>query len=245
MMRLSPYSIGIYQQCPRRYRYQYVDHLIQRYRKPWPWLTMGTNIHAALTDFFSVVPVEERTADTVERLLREKWRRHREGFADTEPEREYGQRAVAQLRRFAETQKVDVKLLMIERFHEAPVADNLALMGRIDRIDRLEDGGLHVIDYKTGRVPAESDTFQLLLYALILSKTLDWPVSRASYMHLEDGDWDTYPIVDEDVSYSRDRVVAVAGDVETEEEYPENPGPLCRFCDFLEICYTGQVSVNK
>ena len=134
---------------------------------------------------------------------------------------------------------------MVERFHEAPAGEGIVLMGRIDRIDRLDDGSLHVIDYKTGRVPDESDASQLLLYALILSRILDWPVSRASYVYLEDCVWDTHPIEDEDVDESRKKVVEVADQIQAETEYRESLGPLCRFCDFLEICTAGELSIQR
>lgn len=61
------------------------------------------------------------------------------------------------------------------RMSEAPMtlsAGNLRLEGRVDRIDHLADGGLAVIDYKTGQVSVASwlgarpDDAQLPLYAL-------------------------------------------------------------------------------
>ena len=61
------------------------------------------------------------------------------------------------------------------RMSEAPMtlsAGNLRLEGRVDRIDRLADGGLAVLDYKTGQVRVASwlgprpDDAQLPLYAL-------------------------------------------------------------------------------
>ncbi len=240
MLKLSPYAIGIYEQCPRRYRHQYVERLIQQYRKPWPWLTMGANIHAALAQFLSVVPVKERTTETIEKLLRDKWRRGRQGFADDEQEREFGERALAQLRWFANTQPVDVQPLMIERFHEAPVGERLVLRGKIDRVDRDEDGALHVIDYKTGKVPENPDTFQLLQYAVILPRILDLPVARASYLYLGGGEWRTFSIDPADVDKTRGAVLSIAGRIERETEYRPAVGPLCRYCDFLEICEAGR-----
>ena len=144
------------------------------------------------------------------------------------------------LRRLVGTEEVSVQPLMVERFHKAPVSDNLIINGRIDRIDRLDDGSLHIIDYKTGRTE-ESDTFQLLLYSLILLRTITWPVSKASYLHLEDGVWQTVEINGKKVEESWDRVLSIANQIEGETEYPRIDGPLCKFCDFLELCEDSQV----
>jgi CRISPR/Cas system-associated exonuclease Cas4 (RecB family) len=196
---------------------------------------MGNHVHATLTDFFSTIPIEKRTVETIEDLLRKKWSRSRAGFTDSEEEREYGERALGMLRRFVETQQVDVQPLMVERFHEAPVSENLIINGRIDRIDRLDDGSLHIIDYKTGRAE-ESDTFQLYLYCLILSRTLTWPVSKASYLHMENGVWQTIEVQSKDKEKSRQIVLSIANKIEGETEYPVVTGPLCQYCDFMEIC---------
>jgi len=213
-----------------------MDGLIRQYRKPWPWLTMGGNVHSTLTDFLSIIPPENRTIETIENLLRKRWRQNRQGFADSEEERQWGERALRQIRWFVSTQKVDVRPLMLERFHEAPIHENIILNGRIDRIDQTDDGSLHIIDYKTGRMPEKVDYFQLLLYAMILSRTLTYSVSKVSYLYLDDGVWHTFDIAEGDLQETRGRVLEVARVIEHETEYPELVGPLCRFCDFLQIC---------
>ncbi len=242
LLKLSPYSLGIYEQCPRRYKYHYVDRLARQYKRPQPWLTMGSHVHTTLTRFLRDIPVEKRTVATIESLLRRNWRTNREGFVDTEQEREYGVRALAQLRWFASTQETGIKPFMLERFHEAPVGENVVLMGKIDRIDRQDDGNLHVIDYKTGKVPENPDTFQLLQYAVILAKTLAYPVTRASYLYLEDREWRTFSIDPVDVQKTRGTVLAIARRIEQDAEYRELVGSLCKYCDFLEICGAGRQS---
>lgn len=240
VFKLSPYSIGIYQQCPRRYKHHYVDGLIRQYRKPWPWLTLGQNVHDTLADFLRIIPNEKRTTETIENLLRNKWRQNREGFANGEEERQWGEKALAQLRLFVNTQKVDVQPFLLEKFHEAPVTKDLIINGRIDRIDRVDNGSLHIIDYKTGNMPEKVDSFQLLLYVLILSRTLSYPVSKASYLYLVDGVWHTFSIAESDMQDAQNKILGIAREIELERDYPEVAGSLCRLCDFLEICGAGR-----
>jgi ATP-dependent helicase/nuclease subunit B len=61
--------------------------------------------------------------------------------------------------------------LIAEEFGEAEVA-GVTLFGKVDRIDRLDDGRLAIIDYKTGQAPAkkavaEGFALQLGLLSLI------------------------------------------------------------------------------
>jgi len=201
---------------------------------------MGDNVHSTLADFLGIIPMEKRTTETIENLLRKKWRKNRQGFANREDERQWGEKALAELRWFVSTERVDVQPFMLEGFHEAPVAKDLILNGKIDRVDRLDDGSLHIIDYKTGSMPETVDSFQLLLYTLILSKTLGHPVSKASYLYLANGVWHTSSIAEGDVQGARDKVLEIAQEIELERDYLELAGPLCQFCDFLEICDAGR-----
>ena len=61
--------------------------------------------------------------------------------------------------------------ILAEEFGEAEVA-GVTLFGKVDRIDRLPDGRLAIVDYKTGQAPAkkavtEGFALQLGLLALI------------------------------------------------------------------------------
>ena len=70
-------------------------------------------------------------------------------------------------------------------------AGNLQIHGRIDRVDRLEGGGLAVIDYKTGRVSVAGwmgerpDDAQLPLYALAAG---EGDVRAVAFARLRSGD---------------------------------------------------------
>lgn len=129
----------------------------------------------------------------------------------------------------------------------------IRLVGRIDRVDRLDDGRLRVVDYKTGRVwghDQKSGTFdggrrlQHLLYteALEADEALRGEVASAEYH---------YPTVrgeNETIEYPREGlegglalVQHILDAVEAGRYLPtENPDD-CRFCDYAPICRHGVV----
>ena len=236
MFRASSFRLRMFEQCPRRYKFHYVDDLARTYARPRPYYTMGDHVHAALRDFMSSVPVEDRTASRLEELLREKWRRYRRGFADRDEEKLWGERALGQVRWFAESQDLSITPLMVEDYHTAELSPLVTLIGRIDRVDREPEGGLHIIDYKTGRMPEEIDSTQLHVYALILSRTQDTPVTGASYLYLDAGEMRTLHPTPERLEEAAEDVLAAVDTILAEREYPAIVGGHCRLCDFVEIC---------
>jgi len=236
MFEASPFSLNMFQQCPRQYKFQYIDHLGGIYRKSRPYFTMGDHVHATLKDFLSVVPVSERNLTKLENLLREKWRRYRKGFNGREDEKKWGEKALNQLRRFAQNHDVSITPFMVEDYHSAELTNTILLKGRIDRVDKEADGSLHIIDYKTGKIPTEINQIQLHIYALILSKKLDLPLKKASYLYLEAGEFRTVELAAADLARATTFVIDIVDRICTEKEYPTTPNTYCWNCDFLEIC---------
>jgi len=236
MFEASPFSLNMFQLCPRQYKFQYIDHLGGIYRKSRPYFTMGDHVHATLKDFLSVVPVSERNLTRLEDLLREKWRRYRKGFNDREDEKRWGQKALNQLRWFAKNQDLSVTPFMVEDYHSVEVTSNIILKGKIDRVDKEADDSLHIIDYKTGKMPAEINQLQLHIYALILSKKQDLPPKKASYLYMEAGTLQTIELTAADLAQATSYVIDMVDKICIEKEYPATPNIYCWNCDFLEIC---------
>ncbi len=166
MLKLSPTAVACFRQCPRQYRFRYVDHLGDEYGGPRPYFTMGNHVHDTLREFLTMVPLERRNMDTMTVLLRKKWRRYRVGFRGPEDERRWAEKALRQLASFVTAHDVKVRPYLVEASLEARITASLVLQARIDRVDLEVDGTLHVIDYKTGNTPESSDWTQLHLNAL-------------------------------------------------------------------------------
>ena len=74
---------------------------------------------------------------------------------------------------------------------------------------------------KTGRIPKKVDNFQLLFYMGILSRTLNYPVSKISYLHLDEFVWHSLSIRENDTQTTRDKVLETAREIERGTSRPQ------------------------
>ncbi|MEE8473051.1 MAG: PD-(D/E)XK nuclease family protein [Dehalococcoidia bacterium] len=233
---MSPFGLRIWRECPRHYRFRYVDKLLDRYSRPKAHFTMGDHVHAVLKDFLSRVPLHQRTVEGIEVLLRQKWRRFRHGFRNAEDEKRWAQKALAQVRAFALSQDVSVHPYMVEASIEAEITPGLVLRGRVDRVDREADGGLHIIDYKTGRVPEVNDWSQLYLYALVLNRRLGLRVSRVSFLYLGSGALESSEPTRKALDRTTWELLVTATQIGRARAYGPRKGKWCSSCDFRPLC---------
>jgi DNA helicase II / ATP-dependent DNA helicase PcrA len=146
---------------------------------------------------------------------------------------------VAALARYHERhQHSESEPVWLERNFSFPIGPH-QMRGRVDRVDRLPDGGYEVIDYKTGDPgsgPKLSGDVQLALYRLGAREAWEVEVKRGSY-------W--YVLADERVSLSPEpddaerverTVLEVAGGI-TEQDFEPRPSyEICSWCDYRLIC---------
>jgi RecB family exonuclease len=132
----------------------------------------------------------------------------------------------------------------------------LALRGKADRIDLLEDGTFRLIDYKLGWPPQRSRALQLPIYALAAEQQLagrhgrSWTLGEAAYLAFK-GPKRVVPLIT--AQADRDKVlreaqqrVADVVDAITRGAFPPRPEDvyLCETCSFSAVCrkdYVGDV----
>lgn len=112
-----------------------------------------------------------------------------------------------------------------------------SLYGVIDRVDE-KDGGFEIIDYKTGHAKKElksDDREQLLIYQLAGQEIFDKPVKNLTFHYIEENIKQTFLGEAKDLDKLKEKIVSAIHEIE-KGEFKPNPGMICQFCDFKDIC---------
>ncbi len=170
-------------------------------------------------------------------LLDGAWRRA--GFADSEEERQLRAKAGMALRRYHERIAAEpVEPVWFER----PFAFRMGahtLRGRVDRVDRLADGGYELIDYKTGRPRSRAalkEDVQLSLYAVGAREAWQLEPTQQAYLYVLDDAKVQVPTEEIDSDWIADTVEEVASGIMAQDFEPAPSYAVCSTCDFRIAC---------
>lgn len=246
----TPSKLGAYQDCPRRYRYTYLDRPRPVKGPPWAHNSLGASVHTALKNWYAL-PVERRDPAVLPRLLRGTW--VSEGYRDAEQERAAFRLALRWLEDYASTLDPTDEPVGVERV-VATRTSVLAFNGRVDRIDRRGEE-LVIVDYKTGRAPLTSDDARgseaLALYAFAAQRTMHRQCRRVELHHLPTGQVAAHEHTDESLARKVRRAEDTAEDIvaaegrladgdDPDEAFPTSPGVRCSWCDWRRSCPVGR-----
>ncbi|BCJ53914.1 hypothetical protein Asp14428_53890 [Actinoplanes sp. NBRC 14428] len=245
----TPSKLGTYLDCPRRYRYSYVDRPSPQKGPPWAHNSLGASVHTALKNWYAL-PAARRGTEALPTLLKSTW--VREGYRDVDQERVTYRKALGWLDTYVAGLDPEQEPLGVERVVATKTAV-LAFNGRADRID-ARDGEAVIVDYKTGRTGLDADDARgsqaLALYAYAAARVFRRPCRRVELHHLPSGTVAAHEHTEESLARqvtraedaARDIMAAekaVAAGADADEEFPTNPGSLCGWCDFRRSCPAG------
>jgi len=241
LLACTPSRLATWQDCPRRYRFTYVDRPAPPKGPPWAHNSVGAVVHGALAGWWAL-PLPRRTPEAAAALVRSTWVPL--GFRDDDQCTTWRDRAAAMVERYAAGLDPHDEPVGVERT-VGMRTERLAFSGRIDRLDRRGDE-LVVVDYKTGRHVLSTDdtrgSMALALYALAASRTLRSPCVRVELHHLPTGEVLAWEHAAAALERHLERAHALADEIVAAEEFPARPGPMCGWCDFAAHCPEGQAA---
>lgn len=249
---LSPSSASTFEQCPRRWRYKYVERLPDPSGQP---ALVGGFAHRVL-ELLCELPGPARTLDQAKALARSCWpeveasEEYQALALDEAGARDFrwsGWLAIAGLWRLEDPAAVEV--LATERSVRATLGE-VPFLGIIDRVDVL-DGDLVVSDYKSGTLPSvrfqEDKATQVLLYAAALAELEDRRPDRARLLYLGQRIIDI-PVTDDNIGAAVAGLGATWAAIDeacTGDAFEPRPGVLCGWCPFADRCEEGRGELTR
>jgi DNA helicase-2/ATP-dependent DNA helicase PcrA len=228
---LSATDLETYRTCPLRYKFARVFRIPS---EPTLNQRFGILVHQVLERYHSS---GGRTLDELLGLLASGWRRG--GFGSSEEERQLHRKADASLRRYWERDRTEAaEPVWFEKAFQFKLGDH-TLRGRVDRVDRLPDGGYELIDYKTGRPRTAAqlrEDVQLSLYAVGAREAWHLEASQQAYLYVLDDEKVRVPAEDLDREWITETVHEVADGILGQGFEPTPSYAACSACDFRIAC---------
>lgn len=242
---LSPSRIREFEQCPYRYQLSATRPVREMWSKPRSYFTFSNTLHDVLRDLYRRGGPAETPWEWVLAHYRLRWRGldpKAAGFVSRDQAKEAYFEGLELLRRYYETHLQEPsRAEMVERTLEYMTVD-AKLWGRLDRVDRLDDGGVEIVDYKTGRYMLDEEAvgrdWQMTLYGLLVHEVLRPPHITLSLYYLREDVKVSVPMLrtPEEVRQDFADIALVIG---TTEDFAPTPNRFCRFCDYASLCPVG------
>jgi len=228
---LSASDIDTYRTCPLKYKFARVFRIPQ---EPTLNQRFGILVHQVLERFHG--DDGPRTVEEMLGLLDAGWRRG--GFGGSEQEIQLRGKAADALTRYCQRfAEEEAQPTFFERSFSFQLGPHV-LRGRVDRVDRLPEGGWELIDYKTGRpktaAQLEQDV-QLSLYAVAAQEAWQLGEARGAYYYVLDDAKVPVP-----AAAGRDWIEEVATEVAEgilSQGFEPTPSyAACAICDYRLVC---------
>ena len=245
-MRISYSALETFKRCPLKFKFQYIDKMRTPKSKE---AAFGTLMHSALKILHEpglIIPTEE----DILKFISDNWDGSLYG-SEQESTAAFGQAIKIMKEYYAKNYPADFNVLALETSFEVPVQTGQELhllTGKIDRVDKIADGALEVIDYKTAKkMPSQESVdkdLQLAVYHLGVANR--WPSLvqegrqlKTSLYFLKHGEKLSTARTPQDLAATKENIIKdfeIISRAAKEAKFPPTPNPLCDWCEFQKNC---------
>jgi RecB family exonuclease len=241
-LTLSPTKITTFLACPVRYWFTFVDFRYKRLLRARREFSFGTSLHNAIKQFHESAAAGIDAKTSARAALDENW--VVAGYASPEEQSEALAEAQSIFEEYVEAQETKLPpgdVLHLERRFSHDFS-GFRLIGQIDRIDRLEDGSLNIIDFKSQRAETREEDLTVDVamncYASLVSKKIPGHPIQISIYSLRTGHICSVPLEEEQIErFDEDlrHIAAMIEDTHSQELVP-TPKRICTSCEFQSVC---------
>lgn len=240
---LSYSQIQTFEMCPLHYKLKYILKI------PTPqsaYQSFGTSVHAVLRDYYQNWKIGNKIkVNQINSLLEKNW--INEGYVSKTHEKKSLEKAEKIIINYLKNNFKEKNLPLEIEYPFIFHLNNIRIGGRIDRIDKIDNKKIEIIDYKTGEnILSEKeikDNFQLTFYALAASEIKEKILNK----NPEDILLSLY-FLEKDIKLSTIRTKEQLDDAKlkilekakeiSESDFKCNKSIYCKNCEYKMLCST-------
>ncbi|MCL5438528.1 MAG: UvrD-helicase domain-containing protein [Patescibacteria group bacterium] len=241
---ISYSQIQTFEICPLHYKLKYI---LKIPTAPTAAQSFGISLHSVLRDFYQLALRDEKIKiHESEKLLEKNW--INDGYTSKSHEKAAFEKARLILSNYFK-ENFDQKIIKTQIL-EYPFnffVKNLKVGGRIDRVDKISENKIEIIDYKTGsNIPTEKDIakdLQLTTYALAATKINEKVFNKKpdevvlSLYYLEKGQKISTTRTKEQLEEAEKYILERVKEIEN-SDFKCSKISLCRNCEYKILCST-------
>lgn len=257
-------QIKTYQKCPYQYK---LMHILKIPTKGSAAFSFGSTIHNTLQSFYEKIQqlnsakqsslfdtFQEKSQPTIMNSsvvvptlveLISMYERHWIGdwYKDKKQREQYYKKGKEILTLFYRSHEGNWTIpVTLEGWFKIVIGDHL-VHGRIDRIDKQEEGTLEIIDYKTGtgkeKLEAE-DKEQLLIYQIAAQTLPEYrnigEVGKLTFYYIQDDIKTSFIGKEKEIEKLKEKLMNTIQEIKQGNFLATPNHMVCKYCDYRDIC---------
>ncbi len=247
-LSISPSMLNTYLSCPRQFLYGYILRLNSR-NSVNDLLSYGNVVHKSIENFSKKSKIQESYL-TLDELIEDfKLQMSKNPFSDRTARKAYLEKGEENLRVFYNQLILTPisNIFSTELNIESSLNSEIRINGKIDRLEKNEQGDFIIKDFKTGAAKTPSSIKeggayehylnQLRFYKYLVEKKFDKKVASSQLVYVEDCDKNfTYNMDESDNVAIENKIKEVHANIAAQNFEPKPDKNNCKRCDYRDMC---------